>query len=351
MLAVLRASQALSSETSLPRLRERVREVLGALTGATSVHVLLRQDGDWFLSSSGGARGGVPLTDPAAPVLLPLSVVRYVERSGRPLTVDDATVDDRFARDPYLSGMDCCSVMVVPVVIRDALGAMLVLENRRGRGAFGSGPLDAVLLVAGQLSVSLQNALLYADLEGKVAERTEALREANQRLELLAVTDPLTGLANRRRLTEVLRAEWSRSRRSGSPITVAMVDIDHFKRYNDAYGHLAGDECLRAIAGLLGRSVRESDTCARYGGEEFALVLAGASVDAADKIAERIRMAVEDLGLPNVRADHRIVTVSIGVATATPWRFERAEQLIEAADTELYRAKQLGRNRVCVQDH
>ena len=183
LLAVLRASQALSSETSLERLKLRVVELLGTMTGATGVHLVLwlEETKGWYLSAddaeqtltveAAGAQGG-----------LPLSAFRYVERTREPLLVEDAMGDDRFARDPYLAALECCSLLVVPILSQGALRAVLMLENRLSRGAFSSDRLDAVLLIAGQLTVSLDNALLYASLARKVADRTRELEETHKRL-------------------------------------------------------------------------------------------------------------------------------------------------------------------------
>jgi diguanylate cyclase (GGDEF)-like protein len=205
-----------------------------------------------------------------------------------------------------------------------------------------------VILIAGQLAVSLENAMVYASLEHKVAERTEALAAANERLELLTVTDPLTALANRRRLTETLQAEWNRARRTGEAVGAFMVDIDHFKLLNDRYGHLVGDSCLRQVAGALVETVRVTDLVARYGGEEFAVILPGTETEHTLMVAERARKAVEALGLENADAPSGVVTVSIGVAAVRPSSGVTAEELIAAADAALYEAKRCGRNNVRV---
>ncbi len=270
LLGVLQASQALSSETNLDRLRARVTEVLGSMTGATAVRLLLRDDRQhgWVLPDPPGGGPPVSIEEAAAAALVPLSAFHYATRTGEPLVVDDASRDDRFARDPYLAGVERCSLLVVPILNRGVPRAVLLLENRLGSGAFAAGRLGSVMLIAGQLAVSLDNALLYASLEHKVAERTEALEAANQQLELLSATDPLTGLANRRRMTAVLDTEWRRAQRSGRPISIVMIDIDHFKLYNDHYGHLAGDECLGRVADAMLRPIRDNDLLARYGGEE-----------------------------------------------------------------------------------
>ena len=176
LLGILSASQALSSETSLDRLQARVVEILGALTGATDVHLLLWEDDrqDWLLPAPAGT---VPVGT-GHETAVPLSVLRYVRRTGEPLVVADATADDRFARDPYLAGADCCALLAVPILSRSSLRAMLLLENRLLRGAFTADRLDAVTLIAGQLAVSLDNAQLYQQLTTSRARIVAAADQA-----------------------------------------------------------------------------------------------------------------------------------------------------------------------------
>lgn len=349
MLGILAGSQALSSETSIDGLRARVVDVLSAMTGATGVQLLLwgeEQEGWLVAAPLPGGGTTIPLAEAGRQGLVPVSAVRYAERTGEPLVVADATRDDRFARDPYFAGQDACSLLVVPIRSRGEPEAMLVLENRLIRGAFSAERLDGVLLIAGQLAVSLRNAMVYSSLERKVAERTEALELANTRLERLSVTDALTGLANRRRLEEVLAGEWDRARRAEVPVALAMVDIDHFKAYNDHFGHTAGDRCLQRVAALLRRHLRGADLVARYGGEEFAVVMPGTDLEPALYAAERLRTAMEALAEPHPLVAGQRVTISIGVAAMVPPRHGRVSVLTEQADIELYRAKRAGRNQV-----
>jgi diguanylate cyclase (GGDEF)-like protein len=346
LVAVLRASQALSSETSLDRLRARIVELLGTMTGATGVSVVLWRDDPpgWHLVQPGGS---LPVEEAGARGLLPIAALRYAERTSEPLLVADAVSDGRFAGDPYLAGLDCCSLLVVPILNHGMPRAVLVLENRLGSDAFSTNGLDTVTLIAGQLAVSFDNALLYASLERKVAERTRAPEQANSQLALLSITDPLTGLANRRRFAETLEAEWARALRSHSALALMLIDVDHFKLFNDRYGHPAGDACLRKVAGALGESVRAgADLVARYGGEEFAVILPGVHGRAALASAERLRARVAALAEPHADAARGIVTVSAGVATVLPSPRWSAEQLIQAADAALYEAKGRGRNQV-----
>ncbi|MEW6765896.1 MAG: sensor domain-containing diguanylate cyclase [Pseudomonadota bacterium] len=173
---------------------------------------------------------------------------------------------------------------------------------------------------------------------------------AEERVETLAYLDGLTGIPNRRHFDAVLAQEWRRASRMGTPLALIMVDIDHFKQFNDRYGHQAGDECLRRIGRTLhGLVHRAGDMAARYGGEEFALILANTELPQASKIAEEIRAAIQALG---IRHEHspfgQTVTVSLGAAVAHPHKGDQPSCLIEMADQALYAAKEAGRNQVAI---
>lgn len=168
---------------------------------------------------------------------------------------------------------------------------------------------------------------------------------AEQELAQLAATDALTGVANRRILDHTLRHEWFRAQRSGKPLSVLMIDADHFKTFNDQHGHQAGDDALRTLAKVIGENVRRpADLVARYGGEEFSVVLAETDAAGAQQIAEHIRSAVEQL--PFVVGAQSPMTVSIGISTWSMTTDSSLEQLLFAADKALYQAKESGRNRV-----
>lgn len=187
------------------------------------------------------------------------------------------------------------------------------------------------------------------ELEAVVRERTRQLAEANQALERLATMDGLTGIANHRVFQEQLAREWSRAGRDGTDLSLLMIDIDAFKAYNDALGHQAGDSCLRRVAQVVAEyAARPGDLAARYGGEEFAVILARTDEEGARIVAEKIRTAIETLGVPHPASPvARSVTVSVGIASVQPTSGVSPASLVTVSDDGLYRAKRSGRNRVC----
>lgn len=222
--------------------------------------------------------------------------------------------------------------------------------------AFASGDMTARATVSGDdeladLSGTFNQmageiALHTHRLEEEIRARTKDLEEANRRLEALAVTDGLTGLFNRRRFEEVLDLEVRRAQRQGTPLSLLMMDVDHFKFYNDTHGHPAGDEVLRALGRLVRERVRSTDIACRYGGEEFVVILPGTSRTDALILANDLRRLVEAHPFAHeaTQPEGRL-TISIGVATY-PVDAGDEVALVRAADQALYRAKQNGRNRV-----
>lgn len=188
-----------------------------------------------------------------------------------------------------------------------------------------------------------------ASLDEQVKMRTKELNDKNKELEEMSNTDGLTSVANRRHFDSFLSAECKRASRSSSDLSLIMCDIDYFKMFNDAYGHQAGDECLKSVAKVLATvEKRQSDLIARYGGEEFAIVLPDTNLEMAVQLAEKSRRAVEKLAIPHEIENHgNIITMSFGVASILNEGGKNcALPLISRADKALYMAKKNGRNKV-----
>ena len=185
--------------------------------------------------------------------------------------------------------------------------------------------------------------------EAGLVEAHNELEMINETLARLANQDGLTGLANRRHFDQSLLAEFSRAQREESSLGLVLIDVDFFKQYNDIYGHVAGDECLRKIGKVVGYSMRRpGDLAARYGGEEMVVLLPGTDMQGALAVAEGVRQAVQSLGIEHSGNPLGVVTASVGVAAFMPMHLENLPvELVELADRALYKAKASGRNQVC----
>ena len=191
----------------------------------------------------------------------------------------------------------------------------------------------------------LEFAVLADVFNAMARELTARIKQLNQ----LSRYDSLTALANRQHFDQHLEQEWRRALRSREPISLLMIDVDHFKRYNDFYGHVGGDNCLRAVADTLRQVVRRStDLAARYGGEEFVLLLPNTPLPSAIALGEEILSILQQKNLPHAATPLGRISVSIGVNTCIPSAAGAPSCLIETADNALYEAKRAGRNRVVV---
>jgi diguanylate cyclase (GGDEF)-like protein len=252
---------------------------------------------------------------------------------------------------PEMDGFEVCrhlkedeTLRAVPVIFISALDDVLdkVTAFKVGGVDYVTKPFQAEEVLA-RVETQLRLARLRAELEA----RNRELERANQLLRSLSYLDPLTEIANRRYFDTILEQEWSRAARDGSELSLILVDVDHFKRLNDTYGHQRGDECLKLVASAIaGASQRAADCAARYGGEEFVVILPGTNAAGAAHTAERVRAAVEGLGFAHEASSFGVVTASIGVATLAPRMGTAIGDLVAAADRALYRAKEGGRNRV-----
>jgi diguanylate cyclase (GGDEF)-like protein/PAS domain S-box-containing protein len=256
-----------------------------------------------------------------------------------------------YAPEELLGHTSACIVHPDDLTLLDAtLNAPLRAGQERARATYRAIRKDGTSVWLESSGRRLAAGTGYVMVTRDVTERRafeEKLEAANRQLEDLAALDPLTGLANRRRFEELLQTEHRRARRLRLPLSIATIDVDQFKAYNDTYGHPAGDACLRAIAAAIdGVLRRPGDLAARIGGEEFSVLLPNTDASGASHMAERIRGAVLSLAMQHLESQTRTVTVSIGVTTALPTDDRCLTVLIKDADDALYAAKRSGRNVV-----
>jgi len=251
---------------------------------------------------------------------------------------------------PKLNGFEVCRILknhretqFIPIIMVTALKEVedKVRGIEAGADDFISKPFNKMELMARVKSL-LRIKFLHDELQKRMAE----LEEARDQLRQLAITDGLTGLYNYRYFKEQWNQEIIRAQRHSLSLSLIMIDIDHFKLYNDTHGHLAGDEVLRAIGHLIRSNIRKIDIPARYGGEEFAVILPETAKAPATFVAEKLRKLVEECPIPHEeKQPGGKLTISLGVSTF-PDDGQSPEQLIDVADQRLYKAKQNGRNRV-----
>lgn len=331
--ALSRRLLSMISSLSLMENREElyrnIVEMAADLVQATSGSLMLLDPSNQCLRIESAKGMNLPL---ARSMVVPLGggIAGKVARSGFPLVVNDIEKDARvaIANRPRFRTKSFISIPLKP---RESVIGVLNLADREDGSCFTESDINL-------LSAFVEHA-------GVVLERTGRLERASL-LEELSVTDPLTGLYNRRFLEKRLEEELSRSSRHNLSFTVIFADLDHFKIYNDLCGHLAGDHALRRVAALLRASAREMDTVTRYGGEEFCILLPGTSKKESMFVAERIRRAVEKEPFPQEdRLPSKRLATSLGIASF-PEDGVTASAIIHAADIALYRAKSEGRNRL-----
>ena len=354
--SLLKANQLLAKEIHLESLLQKMLEVMLENAGAQFGAIVLNEDEHLVVEAAGGVveanrvdiqRIGKPLQDLCAgeQPMLPAVLIEYAKLTRATLLLNNPVADERFSRDGYLAQRQPKSVMCLPIVSQGKLVALVYMENNLMENVFTSKHQHMLELLCSQAAISLVNARLYESLEEKVLQRTDELRQ-------ISMQDGLSGIANRRSFDERLDIEWRRGLRSQRPLSLLMIDIDHFKLYNDHYGHFEGDYCIKAVAGLLTTLAnRPGDLVARYGGEEFTILLPDTDAPAAVKMAEACLMAMAALAIAHQNSPvAHCVSLSIGICTLQVAQDAESSTLITRADQALYQAKHEGRNRYCVFD-
>ncbi len=248
---------------------------------------------------------------------------------------------------PDISGFELCrwfklnqdtkSIPIIMLTVKDSM--MEKVEGlQAGADDYLAKPFNEI-----ELNARIYASLRTKSLQDELKEKNRQLEEILSKVELLAITDPLTGIPNRRHFEMIIEKEFNRTVRYKTPTSCIMIDIDHFKSVNDQYGHGVGDFVLTEVANLIKNCIRKVDTIARWGGEEFVILLPGTNIDKAYKTASRIKETISKFQFSNIQ---KTVTVSLGIASIPEPSIDSSEKLIDAADNALYEAKAKGRNRI-----
>ena len=296
---------------------------------------LVDEDRQWFKSSVGLQAQETPREHAFC--------AHAILKSDEVMVVEDASVDGRFAHNPFVTGEPSIRFYAgAPLVTPtgQAIGTLCVID--REPRSLSSNEAQALRALSRQVVAQLELRRIVIELEHLNKEQTTyrtVIEDLNAKLEAVSVTDSLTGLKNRRAFDSVLKDQLAYSARSKSPLSLLLLDLDKFKNYNDSYGHVAGDEALRLVAQALTSHARPYDLVARYGGEELAIILPNTRAQDARFVAERVRRAIEEIAWPN-----KTVTVSVGAATLIPGMSPTT--LITLADQALYAVKRRGGNQI-----
>jgi diguanylate cyclase (GGDEF)-like protein len=382
---LIRIGMALSAEKDLGSLLEHILQEAKDLANADGGTIYLASGNDSLkfsivmndtLGITQGGKSGVPITLPDIPLAADdgspnmANVASRVANDGQTSIIEDARTNTEFdftgtrAFDDMLNYRST-SFLTIPLknLADESIGVLQLLNAQDDNGnvvQFSREVIPIIEALASQASVAIENRALLDEqdalknqLERDVDSRTNELKDALTKLseahiilKELNTIDAVTGIRNRQHFDDVIEQEWRRAMRQEYDISLLILDIDHFKRVNDNYGHIAGDECLAAIAKEIDDLFnRPSDTVARYGGEEFAVILPYVSPDNAFALAEQVRKRIQK---KKFSVDHHkiSITVSIGIATVTPSDEIAPRDLIGWADGVLYEAKAAGRNNV-----
>lgn len=379
---------ALSAEKNIDNLMERILREAKEMANADAGTLYIRTEDDQLkfeillndtLDIAQGGNSGNEITLPPVEMYGDdgkpnnKNIASCAAVTGVTIVIDDAYETDLFdfsgtKEFDRVTGYRSKSFLTVPLKNHDeeVIGVLQLLNARdRHSGeviSFSSATKPLIEALASQASVALENTHLLQEqqqlkknLELKVDERTSELKTALQKLSRahdllkeLTTIDAVCGIKNRQYFDESYVLEWKRAARQRYPISLLLLDLDHFKLVNDTYGHLAGDECLHTIAqGIASQLKRPADILARYGGEEFVVILPHTYNSNAHLLAEQIRAHIEELSI-FTEGNEITITISIGVSTITPRQDNHGRELIAAADKALYEAKGKGRNKVCV---
>jgi len=400
---LLKSAEVIAKQRRLPELLQTLISIVIENAGAQRGVLLLQESSELVVQAEATFEANkfsvlqqIPLPDFQA---IPHSIINYVSRTKASVAIDNVANNSIYSQDEDVINRQVLSVLCAPLMMLGKLKGIIYLENNATENAFSEERLTLLQHLSGQIVISIDNALIYQNLENKVLERThdiETQKQAlvknnaelenqnstilmlntqlqaenqerhkaekelhllNKQLKRLTITDGLTQISNRRHFDSYLHQECARlTRTSALPLALILCDIDYFKLYNDSYGHQVGDDCLFRVAqALLKVTKRPSDLVARYGGEEFAMVIPQTDISGAKQVAKQVHKQIALLNIPHKASNvAKYITLSVGIAIVKPSSKSNQpcspEQLIKVADDALYQVKDNGRNTtICVE--
>ncbi|WP_160689285.1 diguanylate cyclase [Clostridium sp. C2-6-12] len=366
--SIVKATHAISGEIKLEELLKKLLYILLENAGAQRICYLIKREEKYIILAEGNIREKqidvMKEEDFEATKALPKKIIYYVIHSKDTIILDSSSISEKFITDPYILNKNPKSIMCMPVLNKGNLIGILYLENTLIDGAFNNERIEIIKIISSQLAISLENAILYNDLERSekqlrehhnkleelIEQRTSKLKkEINERkkaeklLEEMASHDYLTGLANRKLFQSELNYSLDFAKANDLSLAILFIDLDGFKAINDAYGHNCGDTVIKTIAARLIKIVKPSDVVSRFGGDEFVIIIKNIlSIDFINEICNKI---INEISLPIDLGNYKgLVTASIGISVY-PTDGITINQLVKKADNAMYEAKKSGKNK------
>jgi len=349
--SLMKASQAIAREYEFSSLLQILIRIIMENAGAQHGYLLLEKEGNFFIQAiANEVNNSIEVMQNLLYTehqTLLHSVLQYVIRTHESIVIDDMMQENMF-ESIYTGTRTVRSVLCAPLILHGELKGLIYLENNLIPSVFTEDKLQLLQHLSGQIIISIENTIVYNDLELKVKQRTRDLEATQDELKFLASTDPMTKLYNRRYFSNISQNLLDLAKREKQKLSLMMLDIDDFKHINDSYGHDVGDKVIISVAEILLVHTRKSDVVCRFGGEEFIILLPQTNNDNLIHLAENIRKYVQNESIVLDTDNVLNVTVSIGVSNINIALDENIEQSIKRADTALYEAKRSGKNKVIV---
>lgn len=364
--SIMKSAQALSGEIVIEKLLKNIMSISLESAGAQRGFLVLLNNGRLMIQ----AEGDIDRSDRTTLLfeslenseLLSVPVINFTARTKTPVLLDHACMEGQFASDPYIGSHSVKSLLAAPMVSSGKLKGVIYLENNLSPRVFTEERLKILSLLASQAAISLENARLFDDvksvesklrqfnqeLEKRVGERTAELTSAYEQIKTMALTDPLTGLPNRRMMMDRIKHEVVRFKRNMKPFALVIGDIDHFKSVNDTHGHDFGDYVLVTLARVMTQGLRQEDAVARWGGEEFLFLLPETDRSGALTAMEKIRRSIAETKF-QWKGAALSLSMTFGVSVFDG-KIKDTEAYLKQADQALYQGKKSGRNRVVLSE-